>query len=152
MKRRWNVFVWAGFLVILAAFFTYLPFFSRFPITRDFPWANLLLFAGGWVLLTLGLMRAFREPQLYRGKVSGLILETLSVLLIGFFVFGIFLYAKQLPASSRAPQVGQKAPDFTLADKDGNPVSLSTLLASPGNSGGADQTHGVVLIFYRGYW
>ncbi len=154
MKRRWNLSLWAGFLVILAALISYLPLFVRFPITRDLPWANLLLFAAGGGLLAIGLKRAFRQPELYRGKVSGTILGTLSVIVFGFFVFGIFYGGKQLPPSKGAPQIGQKAPDFTLLDKDGNPVTLSALLASPGGSaaGGTIKTSAVVLIFYRGYW
>ena len=31
MKRRLNLSVWLGFLVVLAAAFTYVPVFSRFP-------------------------------------------------------------------------------------------------------------------------
>jgi cytochrome oxidase Cu insertion factor (SCO1/SenC/PrrC family) len=38
--------------------------------------------------------------------------------------------------------VGDVAPDFTLQDQNGHPVSLS---ASRGR-------HPVVLVFYRGYW
>ncbi len=55
----------------------------------------------------------------------------------------------QLPISSGAPYVGQKAPTFTLPDQKGNLVSLPDLL-KPG-PGGA-KTAGVALVFYRGYW
>jgi peroxiredoxin len=54
------------------------------------------------------------------------------------------------------------APDFTLPDQDGRPVSLAQLLtASPdavapaGAGAPADavqKANGVVLVFYRGYW
>ena len=37
--------------------------------------------------------------------------------------------------------VGQQAPDFTLSDQSGKPVSLS-----------AARGQKVVLVFYRGYW
>src|SRR6059036_3604800 len=97
MKRRWNVAVWVGFLVVLAAFLTYVPVFSRFPATRDFPWANLLMFGAGLVLLTLGLRRAYREPQLYRGKAAGSILLSLGVVALAFFCFGYFYLMRQLP-------------------------------------------------------
>ncbi|HYS78160.1 MAG TPA: hypothetical protein VEO94_04935 [Candidatus Dormibacteraeota bacterium] len=150
MKRRWNLPVWLGFLIVLAAAFTYAPVFSRFPVTRDVPWANLLMFGGGLVLIARGLRRAFREPQLYRGKVSGSILMGLGVGLLAFFSFGLFYRARQLPASSGAPKVGQRAPDFTLPDKDGNPVTLSKLLDA--GAGGVDRVNGVLLVFYRGYW
>lgn len=142
MKRRSNISIWAGFLVVLCAVLTYIPLFVRFPATRDFPWPTLLIFGIGLALMTRGLVRAYRDPQLYRGKIFGPILTGLGVLLFAVFAFSIFYVARQLPPSTGAPQVGQKAPDFTLPDQDGNPVTLSKLLESGG----------VVLIFYRGYW
>jgi hypothetical protein len=70
--------------------------------------------------------------------------------------------------------VGQKVPDFTLADSNGNKVSLGQLLgkadssisasatpASANNSTGqaipagmspATPPKAVLLVFYRGYW
>ena len=150
MKRRWNLSVWLGFLVVLAGAFTYIPLFSRFPATRDLPWVNLLMFGAGLALTALGLRHAFREPLLYRGKVAGSIVLGLGVALLGFFCFGLFYAARQLPPSSGAPRVGQKAPDFTLPDKDGSPVTLSELLGA--GAGGADRVNGVLLVFYRGYW
>src|SRR2546428_5860906 len=150
MKRRWNLSAWFGFLVVLAAAFTDVPVFARFPATRDFPWANLLMFGAGLALIALGLGRAFREPQLYRGKIAGSILMILGAGLFAFFCAGTFYFARRLPPSSGAPMVGQKAPDFTLPDKDGNQVTLSKLL-DPG-AGGAVGGNGVLLVFYRGYW
>lgn len=55
----------------------------------------------------------------------------------------------QLPESSGAPKVGDKAPDFTLPDAEGRPVQLSGLLA-PAKEGAPGSW--VLLIFYRGYW
>jgi len=150
MKRRWNVAVWAGFLVVLAAFLNYVPVFARFPATRDFPWANLLMFVAGLTLITFGLRRVYREPQLYRGKIAGPILLGLGVVSLAFFCFATFYLMRQLPPSTSAPRVGQKAPDFTLPDRDGNRVTLSELLQS--TAGHAGRTNGAVLIFYRGYW
>jgi len=141
MKRRLNLAVWLGFLVVVAAALTYVPVFSRFPATRDFPWANLLMFGAGLALIALGLRRAFREPALYRGKVAGSIVMGLGVALLAFFCFGLFYLGRQLPASSGAPRVGQKAPDFTLPDKDGSPVTLSKLLDT--GASGADRVNGV---------
>ena len=143
MKRRWNWFLWAGFLLVLAGIGTYIPVFAQFPITRDFPWVNLLMFAGGCVILGVGLLRAYRQPQLYRGRITGPVLAALSVLGIGFFCYGLFYVARQLPESAAAPRVGQKGPDFTLPDQDGTPVALSDLLG---------KSNAALLIFYRGYW
>jgi len=154
MKRRWNLWLWAGFLVAVVAVVSYFVLFCRFPITRDVPWANFTLFVvAGW-LLVVGLKRAFQQPELYRGKVSGVVLGTLSVVIFGLFLFEIFYAVRQLPASVGAPRVGQRAPDFTLPDKVGKPVTLAALLSSPSNSGAGskERTSGAVLIFYRGAW
>ncbi len=159
MKRSWNPRIWAGFILCLAALISYPTFFVRFPITRDFPWVNLLLIAVAFFLLITGVLNAFRNPKAYRGKIFGSILGVLSVFLVGFFLYGIFVLTKNIPASHGAPQVGQLAPDFTLPDSTGNAITLSRLLQSPFSAGlqpsaGAalGQTSAVVLIFYRGYW
>lgn len=143
MKKNWNWSLWAGFLLMLAGFLSY-SFFAQFPITRDFPWANLLLFCAGGLLLVRGLIRAFREPDLYRGKIFGPILAVLGLATFGLFAFGVFYMVRQMPAAAGAPRVGEKAPEFTLPDQNGKAVSLSELYASPAK--------GTVLIFYRGHW
>lgn len=61
----------------------------------------------------------------------------------------------QLPPSKGAPKAGHKAPDFTLPDSTGRPVTLSTLRAgTPVVDGSTAEIRGqwVLLIFYRGYW
>jgi hypothetical protein len=91
MKREWNWPIWVGFVVVLAGLFSY-GFFTRFPITRDFPWANLLLFGIGTALLIVGLFRAFGRPQVYRGKVFGSILTAIALFLFVFFVTKFFTF------------------------------------------------------------
>ena len=152
MKRRWNLLLWAGFLLVLAGLLSYIPLFALFPITRDFPWANLLLFIAGGVLLSAGLIRAFRQPELYRGRILGPILATLSVAGVSLFAFGIFYQARQLPSSMAASRVGQKAPDFSLPDQNGKLVTLAELLASPPVGTAGARAGGVLLMFYRGHW
>ena len=78
MKRRWNLSLWLGFVVVLGGLFSYV-YFAQFPITRDFPWLNLLLIGVGLALLATGLFRAFGNPRLYRGKIAGSILAVISV-------------------------------------------------------------------------
>lgn len=141
MKRRWNLSLWFGFAVVLVGLFSY-QLFAQFPITRDFPWANLLLISIGLVLLAVGLFRAFGRPQMYRGKIAGSIATAISVCLVAFFCYIIFYVLRQVPASLEAPRVGEKAPAFTLSDQSGKQTALADLL-SP---------NGAVLIFYRGYW
>jgi hypothetical protein len=141
MKRKWNWPLWVGFVIAIGGLFSY-EFFAQFPITRDFPWANLLLFGIGATLLLIGLCRAFGRPQLYRGKIFGSIFALVSVLLFAFFSYEIFYVLKQVPLSAQAPRIGEKAPGFTLLDQNGKQIALTDLL-SP---------NGAVLIFYRGYW
>ncbi len=153
MKRRWNLLLYLGFLLVLVAFLSYFVFFARFPSTRDVPWVNLLLLALALGILGAGLTRAYRQPQQYRGKVSGPILAVLSVAIAGLFVFYNFSFSKWLPASKGAPQAGQQAPDFTLPDANGKPVTLSKLWGNSASvSAGAPGDQWVFLIFYRGYW
>src|SRR5229473_1855792 len=148
-KRRPNASLWLGFLVVLFAFLSYIPIFAKYPITRDMPWANFLIFAVGLLVLFAGLRRAFAQPNVYRGKIAGPILTTISVAALVFFCFTIFSLGKHLPPSAQAPKVGQKAPEFALADTTGTTVSLASLLSTSATS---RPTKGVVLIFYRGYW
>jgi hypothetical protein len=147
--KRLNWQIWAGFLVTFGGLFTFPLFFVRFPVTRDFPWANLLLVALAIVLLVIGLKRAFQPGRSKIAKVLACVLTTLSVAAIGLFLWSFFILAKQLPPSRGAPQVGQKAPDFTLTDTTEKPVALSELLATPINGA---KPRGVLLVFYRGYW
>jgi hypothetical protein len=149
MPRQRNLLPLAGFLLCGIAFISYPLFFAGFPATRDVPWANWLLFALGLGMVGVGLVRAFRSPERYRGRVAGPIFGVLSLAVLGFFFMMTLVGARQLPQSAGAPKVGEKAPDFTLPDSQGKPVRLSSLLAEP--SGGAPGMW-VVLIFYRGYW
>lgn len=153
-KRSWNLLLWVGFLLTIAAFLSYVLFFYRYPITRDVPWVNWILFAAAMALLFVGLRRAFRQPQLYRGKVLGSILAALSLLVLGFFAATIFYFSNQLPQSAAAPRVGSQAPAFTLTDTRGNSVTLASLLSSPIDPANpaSPKPKGVVLIFYRGHW
>ncbi len=142
-KRLWNWRIWTGFVVSLAATFSYLPLFIRWPVTRDFPWVNLLLFVVSLYLLGTGLVRAYRRPAEYRGRVGGSLLALVSVVLLGLFAAGTFFAARMLPTPENALRVGQTAPDFTLTDVENGPVSLAQLRQSK---------RAVLLIFYRGYW
>jgi hypothetical protein len=110
-----------------------------------------LLFLLAAVLLFAGIRRGFASdrPHPTRSKIVTSIVGILSVAVFGFFIFAVFIAARWLPASTGAPQVGQRAPDFTLTDTTGKSVSLSELLSAPLN-GSAPK--GVLLVFYRGYW
>lgn len=146
--RRFNWPLWLGFVLSVVGVFSYLAVFVWYPVTRDFPWANLLLFAVAAVLLFVGVRRAFASDR-RRSKIVASIVATLSVVVIALFLVGFFVGGRALPASKGAPQVGQKAPDFTLTDTGGKAVSLNDLLSTPING---TPPKGVLLVFYRGYW
>lgn len=149
MARQRNFLPLIGLLVCGFALVSFPLLFARFPATRDVPWVNWLLFALGLGLVGAGIVRAYRSPERWRGKVLGPVLGMLSLAVLGLFLFMTMIYARQLPASAGAPKVGEKAPDFTLPDSQGRPVRLYSLLGSP--SGGGPGSW-VILIFYRGYW
>jgi hypothetical protein len=146
---RFNWVIWAGFLLSLFAFLSYPFLFVRWPATRDFPWANLLLFALAVVLGLVGIRRAFGPDRRGPAKIVGSLLAALSVAILGFFVFTVFIMSRWLPPAPGAPQLGQKAPAFSMTDSAGKTVSLSELLTTPING---KSPKGVLLIFYRGYW
>ena len=153
---RINIRIWAGFLLALFAPISYFVLFYRWPLTRDFPWANYLLFAVGGLLIFSGIRRTFRRPDLYRGKIGGSVLASISLLL---FVYVTGFATKKLPPSKGAPTPGTKAPDFSLPDEYGNTVTLSALLTTTGVDdpsqtdmvGAGTPPNRVMLIFYRGY-
>jgi len=149
--KRINWPLWLGFLLTLGAFLSYFFVFVKFPFTRDLPWANLLLFVIAGVLLFMGLRRGFAadRPHPIRSKIVSSIFSVLSLAVFAMFVFTIFIAGRWLPASKGAPQVGQRAPEFTLADTSGKQVSLNELLTTPING---NAPKGVLLVFYRGYW
>jgi hypothetical protein len=141
MKRYWNWSLWIGFVFVLVALFSY-NFFVQFPVTRDFPWANFFLFGIGGILLVTGLVRAFGRPRAYRGKIFGSILALLSLAGFSLFAYGALYLVRQLPTSTSAPRVGEKAPEFALPDQNSKQVALADLLSGKG----------ALLIFYRGHW
>ena len=169
-ERRCNWVPWLALLLALAAMLSNGAVFLGLPGQQAIPWLGLALAIAALVFAVVGMMRAFRQPQVYGGKVSSSILGVLALLIGGLSVFGS-VHARDLPAAGSAPQVGQKAPDFTLADTSGNKVSLGQLLgkgeasalAGSGNAGGsspagaasnatAPAPKAVLLVFYRGYW
>ena len=95
------------------------------------------------ILLVVGVKRAFLQPQRFRGKISGPILSTLSLTLIGLFGYIVLGLSRDLPSPDSALRVGQRAPEFTLPNASGKPVALADILR---------QNRAALLIFYRGYW
>ncbi len=156
--RKLNWPIWLGLLVSFFAFFSYPFIFVNWATTRDFPWANFILFAIAEVLIVIGVKRAFAPGRRVFSKILGAIGALISGLVLVGFILVVFVAARQLPPSTNAPQVGQKAPAFTLIDINNKQVSLSDLLSQPIPSDRAEMvstarpSKGVLLIFYRGYW
>lgn len=151
IEKRWNWAVWLGFLLALGAMLCNVVLFVNLPGQRAIPWLSVLLALVALILVAMGLQRAFGQPRVYRGKILSSILSLVSLLLAGVAIF-IFFHARALPRSAGAPQVGQKAPDFTLADTTGQPISLDQLFVPAADDSQGVPPSAVLLIFYRGYW
>ena len=149
--KLWNWRPWAGFGLSLGALAGYVLWVNE---TRAVFWPALLLFAVAALLLVSGLKRRPREPELYRGKIAGYVLTSLSVLILGLFGFLAYEVSKVFPEAKNSPQIGQRAPEFSLVDSNGENFTLAQLLSTPiTNSGSAARaTKGVLVVFYRGYW
>jgi len=152
IARHFNWSIWVGFALTLVGIASYFLVFALFPVTRDIPWANGLMFLASLALLFAGSRRAFSEPHVYRGKIAGPVLSGVSVLLIAAFAFYNLNLTKRLPGAGAAPRVGQRAPDFTLADTNGKSLTLAELLSVPRDAAYTTPPKGVLLVFYRGYW
>ena len=151
IEKRWNWAVWLGFLLALGAMLCNVVLLVNLPGQRAIPWLSVLLAVLALILVARGLQRAFGQPRVYRGKILSSILSLVSLLLAGV-AFLTFFHARALPPSGAAPQVGQKAPDFTLADTTGQPVSLDLLFVPAPDDGQGVPPRAVLLIFYRGNW
>jgi len=149
--RRINWPLWVGLLLTIAGFMSFFFIFVWFPITRDVPWANFVLFVIAAVLLFMGLRRGFAKdrPHPMRSKIISVLVSAFCLAVIALFGFAYFVGGRMIPASKGAPQVGQRAPDFTLPDTTNKQVSLNELMTTPING---KAPRGVLLIFYRGYW
>jgi hypothetical protein len=144
-------------------------FFMAIPAQKAIPFLSWTLAVIALVFALTGVMRSFRQPQVYGGKISSSVLAVITVLIVGLTMFAS-VHSRDLPGSAGAPQPGQKAPDFTLADTSGNKVSLEGLLGKPNSQHfivpATSDVHvaanailapplvpkAVLLIFYRGYW
>ena len=149
--KLWNWRPWAGFGLSMGALAGYVLWVNE---TRAVFWPALLLFVVAAVLLFSGWKRRSREPELYRGKIAGYVLTSLSALILGLFGFLVYEVSKVFPEAKNSPQIGQRAPEFSLVDATGENFTLAQLLSTPiTNSGSAARaTKGVLVVFYRGYW
>ena len=149
-SRRTNSALWIGALLVVLGIASNVVSFLQLPSVA-FTWVTVVLPILSVVVLLVGVVRAFRQPMVFGGKISGTIVTVIAVLLGALSTFG-FIHARELPASSAAPKVGQKAPDFTLTNTSGQQVTLSQLLSTPIETASGKAPKAVLLVFYRGYW
>lgn len=147
IRKQTNSALWLGLVITVLGILSNLLYFSKFPAAA-LPWLNLTLPAIGLIFLLIGLVRAFGQSQIYRGRIWGSIAAVLAVLFLAASAW-LFVQVRSVPRSAGAPQVGQRVPDFTLPDSNGQPVALAQLFAA---SPGMPQPKAVLLVFYRGYW
>jgi hypothetical protein len=146
--RRKNVAPWWGLLFAMGALVCNVALFIGSSAQAALPLLSLLFAGVAAIFLVIGLRRAFGQAHVYRGKVLSVILAVVALLPVALTAFA-YVTARKLPDSTAAPQIGQKVPDFTLADTSGKPVSLDQLLSA---SSEVQAPKAVLLIFYRGYW
>jgi len=130
MIRDWPALV--SVLLSLAAIAGYIALL-RVPSVRNHPELYLVAFAIATVIAGVATWRAARWPNFV-----ALGLSVLLLILGGVFNFVL----AKIPATPTVLRVGEPAPDFTLPDASGAPVSLASF---------RERTP-VVLVFYRGYW
>ena len=124
---------WLSYLHILRA----IPNYTRFSVGE-----SLVICCGRDSARAGSIPRLWKTADL-SGKIFGLILAALGISMFGLFSYIFFYELRQVPPSTGAPRVGQKAPEFTLSDQDGKDVSLTDLIG---------RSKAVALIFYRGFW
>lgn len=150
-KGRRNLFLWLGLVVALAAALCNVVVFLNPPGQSLIPWFSLILGIVALVLIVLGVKNVFTRPGTVGIRVLGVFVALLALLFSAGSIF-LFKEARSVPASTDAPQIGQKAPDFTLPDTNNQNVSLAQLFAAAPGDAAAAAPHAVLLIFYRGYW
>lgn len=156
MKTRFNGPLLAGLILSVVTFLSFRLVFVRWPLTRDVPWVNLLLFAAAAACLWIGARRAYAPGRLRVLRATlGSIVVLASAAPLALFVFAVLIAPRQLPAAAHAPHVGERVPDLALLDMNGAPVSLDDVLAGRVSPDGVVATQrpshapkGVALIFY----
>jgi hypothetical protein len=81
---------WAGFLTTLVEFLSYPLLFARFPITRDVPWVNFLLFVIALAFFYRGVKQTSCRSTSWRSGIVKTVLLVVSLAAIGLFCFMIF--------------------------------------------------------------
>ena len=140
-RPRFRLLSYGGLLVAFFGVISYFSFFFRFPALRDFPWINLPLVLVGLGLGLCGLKRAWGPGATRGSRLLSSLAIVLTVFFSGSFALYVFWMSYQLPDSSRALAVGERAPMFELPAADGSPIDTEEL-----------RGRRILLVFYRGHW
>lgn len=130
-RRKSLLLAIVGLVLILAA-----PFALFLTMENEFIRRTMFT---AWVFLAAGVVATVMALRASR-RIPVLILSSLTLVLGALLVVSFTVFTK-LPAATTINQLAM-APDFTLPDQEGKPVSLSDLR-------GRDR---VLLVFYRGHW
>ncbi len=131
---------WFGLPLVLVGCLSYFLFFALFPITRDFPWLNLILIGIGLTFAWRSFAIA-RETQRRGHSVWHGLLLTASALFAGLFLFYVFYISYQIPQETATTKNLAASPEFALTAHDGSTVRLEDF-----------RGRYLILSFYRGHW
>lgn len=105
---------------------------------RDNPWPMEVV-AGTATLVALGLLvQAYRQRRV---RIVATVCAVLATASTALFLMIVHVASYRLPAPPVELAVGTQAPEFTLPDESGRPVTLASL-----------HDHPTLLVFYRGFW
>lgn len=108
------------------------------PVLRDHPWPMELLAVAATMITVVLAVRAYRQRRARAAATVSALVASLATLA---FVSLVHVLSYGLPPAPKDLRVGAAAPDFTLPDQQGQPVSLASLRGRP-----------ALLVFYRGFW
>ncbi len=106
---------------------------------RDRPWPMELASVAATAVTIALAVHAWR---LARVRVVATLAAAVAVLGTSGFLYYVHVLSYRLPPPPKELAVGTPAPDFTLPDETGHPVTLSRL----------GDHHATLLVFYRGFW
>lgn len=138
---RWWAPALAGVVALLTGIAPYglLTSMNRMPLgLRDDPWPLELVAVAATIVALALLVAAFRQR---RARAVASIAALLATLSTAVLLLLVHVVSDDLPPPPPELAVGRPAPDFSLPDETGRPVTLASLHGRP-----------ALLVFYRGFW
>ena len=116
-----------------------LNFMGSMPLwLRDHPWPIELVAIGATAASLAFAVLAYRQRH---ARIASSVAAGLGLFATAGFVLFVHRASYELPPAPAELSIGSAAPDFTLPDEAGHPVTLSSLRGKP-----------TLLVFYRGFW